>query len=144
MIGESDEIFCAGAFVELHQFFGVPVFGVPEVVDVLETEDGRMAVMGDLIAIVGIALDIHISGIPVALFGDALSGPVGPDSKLGVSIPVGGLILGEGLPVGGEFSFGDRKHGGGLGGGDVIGVRDGGEQDCGECGDEGGGRAVGN
>ncbi len=36
VVGERDEVLCAGAGVEAHELFGVPLVGLPEVVDLHE------------------------------------------------------------------------------------------------------------
>ena len=38
MIGQRHEILCPGAFVKGHQFFRIPVFGLPQVNDVFKAE----------------------------------------------------------------------------------------------------------
>ena len=40
-----------------------------------------------------LVLEIHVSGIPIALLGLALRTPMGPEAELGVLKPLGRLIL---------------------------------------------------
>jgi hypothetical protein len=51
VVGERGEVLCAGGDVEIHQLFGLPVLGLPEVVDLHEAELGGMAVGGDVVVV---------------------------------------------------------------------------------------------
>jgi len=52
-----------------------------------------MPTMHNLVIIVSMPFLIYFAGIPVALFRDALSGPVCPDAELGIPEPFRALIL---------------------------------------------------
>ena len=77
-------------------------------------------------------LDIHVAGIPVALFRLALRPPMRPNAKLGVAEPLGKLVIGERLPRRLELSGGHRLFlcvrlaGGGGQCGEMFGLRWGG------------------
>ena len=93
MRAEREKVFCSGAFVERNQFFRVPLFRQPDMVNVLEAEFGGMAVSLDVVFIRRSALDMHVARIPVALFGNALRRPVRPDAELRVVIPVRVFVI---------------------------------------------------
>ena len=53
--------------------------------------------MTDMIIVLRTALDIHVSGIPVAAHGDTLGPPMAPDAEFGVAKPIRTLIRSEGV-----------------------------------------------
>jgi len=117
VVGERDEVLGAGGLVEAHEIFGLPLVGLPKVVDLHEAGGGGVAVGLEVVLVLGVALEVHLTGVPVALLGDALRGPVGPDAELGVTEPVGRFVGAEGGPGGFEGAAGDvagRGGGGGL------------------------------
>ncbi len=73
-----------------------------------------MAVGAEVVLVLGVALEVHLAGVPVALLGDALRGPVGPDAELCVAEPVWGLVGAQRGPGGLEGAGGDVA-GGSLG-----------------------------
>ena len=111
MVGQGREIFCARAFVEANQMFGIPGLGLPFVDHILETHFGRMPVMRALIFIVGITKLIHFLRIPVAHSRLALRTPVRPDAELRVAEPVGHLVAGQRFPRRLKRPGGDAKSG---------------------------------
>ena len=113
VVGQRDEVLGAGPHVELHQFFRVPLLGLPEIVELHEAELRRMAVVLEVVFIVLRALEVHLARIPVALLGHALGGPVGPDAELRVAEPVGRLVVRlQRFPGGLERTRGDDAGGG--------------------------------
>jgi len=115
VVGERDEVLGARGLVEAHELFGLPLVGLPEVVDLHEAGGGGVAVGLEVVLVLGVALEVHLAGVPVALLGDALRGPVGPDAELGVTEPVGRFIGAERGPGGLEGAGGDvAGRGGGL------------------------------
>jgi hypothetical protein len=119
VVGQRGEVLGPGGDVEIHQLFGLPVLGLPEVVDLHPSDLGGMAVVLQVMVVLAVALDVHVAGIPVSLLWDALGGPVVPDAELGVAEPVGGGAGGERLPCGLEWAGGDvdrpvraLRHGG--------------------------------
>ena len=107
VVGEGDEVFGAGGGVEAHEIFGLPLVGLPEVVDLHETGLRGVTVGFEMVVIAGVALEVHAAGVPVALLGDALRGPVGPDAELCVAEPVWGFVGAERGPGGLEGAWGD-------------------------------------
>src|SRR5229473_1413463 len=57
-----------------------------------------MAVVVDLKLIVGMSLDVHVSRVPIALFGETLRAPVRPYAELRFPKPFGRAILFQRLP----------------------------------------------
>ena len=47
--------------------------------------------MLQVVLVLFVPLDVHVAGIPVALFGHALGSPHGPDAEFGVAEPVWAL-----------------------------------------------------
>ncbi len=116
VIGERGKVFRSGRNVHVHQLVGLPVLGLPEIVDLHPADLGGMAVGLQVVVVLAIALDVHVAGVPVALLGHALRGPVVPDSELGVAEPVGRLIAGlERIPSWLEWTGGNVDAGGRLG-----------------------------
>jgi hypothetical protein len=107
VVGQRGEVLCAGGDVEIHQLFGLPVLGLPEVVHLHPSNLGGMAVGLQVIVVLTVALDVHVAGVPVSLLGDALGGPVVPDAELGVAEPFGRGAGGQRLPCGLEWAGGD-------------------------------------
>src|SRR5262245_14726618 len=70
------------------------MLGVPKVVDVFEAELGWVAVVLDVVLIVGLVLHVHEAGVPIAFFGYALGRPMGPDAELRVAEPVRTFVAG--------------------------------------------------
>src|SRR5229473_798269 len=58
-----------------------------------------MAVVVDLKLIVGMSLDVHVSRVPIALFGETLRAPVRPYAELRFPKPFGRAILFQRLPL---------------------------------------------
>ena len=142
VIGQRGEVLCAGGDVEIHQLLGLPVLGLPHIVEFHEAELGGMAVGLDVEEVLAAALDVHVAGVPVALLGDALGGPVVPDAELGVAEPVGGGAGDERLPGGLEWAGRDVdlrfKRGGGIGLGEEAAGGEAGGEGRGGRGGEGG------
>ena len=105
MIGECHEVFGPSLFVKRHQLFWIPIFGMPEVVDILETKLGWMTIVFQVVFINGAVGLIHIMCIPVTLLRDALGRPVRPDAELGVAEPFWALVLLERFPISFEGAF---------------------------------------
>ena len=72
VIGERDKVFRAGPLVEGHQFLRLPFLGLPEVVELHETELRGVAIVRHVVGVIRRALNIHVPRIPVALFRNAL------------------------------------------------------------------------
>ena len=86
------EVFCAGFFIKVHKKVGIELVGLPGGDDVFESEFRRMPVVLDVILVLPLALDIHVSRVPVAAFSGRLRSPMGPDAELGVAEPVRNFI----------------------------------------------------
>src|SRR5581483_10117533 len=113
MAGERHEVLRAGFLVEVEEIFGAPGVGLPHGVDVFEADFGGVAVGLDVEVVHRVALDVHPAGVPVALLGDALGGPVRPHAELGVAEPVWDFVLRtEGVPCGLKGAFGEAAFGG--------------------------------
>ena len=87
----------AGPVIFFDQPVRIELLRLPQGADVLVAEFRRMAVMPDVILILGCSLDIHVPGVPVAEHRDALRSPVAPDAELGVPEPFRGGILPQGF-----------------------------------------------
>src|SRR5271165_237802 len=53
-----------------------------------------------MVVVLRAALYVHAAGIPISLLGNALRAPMGPDSELRISKPVGNSISFQRFPVG--------------------------------------------
>src|SRR5882724_760116 len=101
MIGKRDEVLGTGVTVQLHQSFGFPGVGFPQVIEFHEAETAGMAIVLDVIVVGRLALLIHHPRIPVALLRDALCAPMRPDPEFRIAKPFGdGVLSGERIPVG--------------------------------------------
>src|SRR5882762_695900 len=74
-----------------------------------------MAVVVDLKLIVGMSLDVHVSRVPIALFGETLRAPVRPYAELRIPKPFGRAILFQRLPLRPERAGSDLAGGEGPG-----------------------------
>src|SRR5208283_453615 len=54
----------------------------------------------DVVVVLRAALYVHAARVPIALLGNALGAPMGPDSELRISKPVGNSISFQRFPVG--------------------------------------------
>src|SRR6266702_195419 len=99
VIGKRDEVPGARVAIELHQSFGFPGFGLPQMIDFHEPESTGVTVMLDVIFVGRFALLVHQPRIPVALLGDALRAPMRPDSEFRIAKPLGNRVLGERAPA---------------------------------------------
>ena len=88
---------CTGFDIEIHQGIGIKVFRFPQRADILIPEFGGVAVVTDMIAVLIGALDVHVAGVPVAVHGNGLRAPVGPDAEFRVAEPVGALVFPQGI-----------------------------------------------
>jgi len=93
MNSHAAKVFCSGLFVETQQMVGVELVSRPLGNQILETDPRRMTVGLQVILVLLIALDVHVTGVPVAVFHGGLRSPVRPDAELGITIPVGNLPL---------------------------------------------------
>ena len=108
MAGQRHEVLSAGLHIEVEQCVRIEVFRLPGADDVNEARIGRMAIMRQMVVILLLPLQIHVAGIPIAVFGGALRPPMGPDAELRVAEPVRRLIAGDQrVPGRGEWSAGD-------------------------------------
>src|ERR1035438_4255484 len=71
VVRKGDEILGPGFGVKLDQFFGIPVFRPPDMTDVLVPKLRRMTVCLDVVVVLGTALNVHASRVPVALLRNA-------------------------------------------------------------------------
>ena len=99
VIGECDEIFGPGPGVEPNQFRGVPVLRPPDMTDVFVPELRRVAVGFDVVVVLRTALNVHASGIPIALLGNTLRAPMSPDAELRIAEPIGEPVGSERFPI---------------------------------------------
>ena len=97
VIGQGEEIPRTGLLVELDQRIRVPALRLPFVDPVLEAEAGRVVLRVDVVFVLPAALEVHVAGVPVSVFGLTLRPPVGPDAEFGVAEPFGALPGGEAL-----------------------------------------------
>ena len=84
MHGLSHKVPRARLDIKVHQRVGVEFLRFPEGAEVLIAEFGGVAVVPEVVKVLGGTLDVHIPGVPVAEHGDGLGAPVGPDAELGV------------------------------------------------------------
>ncbi len=54
--------------------------------------------MVELIFILPLSFEVHVARVPVAILGDALRAPMGPNAELGVLVPLRGVVLEQGIP----------------------------------------------
>ena len=92
------EVLCAGLLVEAHQVVRVPLFGFPVSDQVFVADFGRVAVGFAMIEILFRTLDVHVTGVPVAIFNGRLRSPVGPDAELRIAKPLRNLVGLKRLP----------------------------------------------
>ena len=91
---------------------GIPL-GAFELRDEIFVADlGWVAVSGYVPVVLALALDVHVAGVPVALFDSGLRAPVRPDAELRLSIPVGKLVVLQGLGSAGEGTGRKRERDG--------------------------------
>ena len=93
MDGNGNDIPGAGPLVELDESVGVEILGLPEGDDILVAELRRVAIGLDVVLIGAVALDVHISAIPVIYAGDGARAPVHEDAELCVAEPAGTVVL---------------------------------------------------
>ena len=80
-------VFRACRRVQVHQLFGIELFGFPQLHDVLVPEsDGCL--MANVIAVLVGAFDVQVASIPVPVHRNRLGAPVRPDAQLSVPEPV--------------------------------------------------------
>ncbi len=113
-----EEVFRAGALVEIHQVVGVPLFGGEERDEVFVAGLGLGAEALEVVVVLRGAFDVHVAGVPVAVADGGLWTPVGPDAEFRVGEPVGRGVGAEGGAGVGEGAGGD---GGGRGRGRLAG-----------------------
>ena len=87
-----DEVLGAGFHVQIEQRVGVPVLGLPAVLDFHEADLGRMAVVLDVVVVLPVALDVHAARVPVAHLRHALRTPMRPDTELRIAEPIGRAV----------------------------------------------------
>ena len=97
MHGLADKIARTGLYIEIHEGFRIKLFGLPQCAEILVAKLGRVAVMTQMIEVLRRALDVHVAGIPVAVHGNRLRAPVGPDAEFSVAEPVRALVLTQGI-----------------------------------------------
>ena len=98
--GLGHQVPCAGLPVPLRQAFGIEVLRLPHGADILPADLRRMAVVAQVVFILGRAFDIHVPGVPVPEHRDALRSPVAPDAELGVPEPFRRFIAAQGFKGG--------------------------------------------
>ena len=92
VIAQYKEVLSTTTLVALHERLGIPLLGLEQGKDVLETELGRMTVVLYMVLVLTTTLDIHATSHPVARTFDTLRTPVGPDAELGIAEPFGCLV----------------------------------------------------
>ena len=70
---------------------GIELVGLPCGNQILESDLRRMAICLHVILVLLVALDVHVAGVPVAVFDGGLRTPMRPDAELGIAIPVRNL-----------------------------------------------------
>src|SRR5262245_19443562 len=63
-----------------------------------------MAVVLEVIFVLGMSLLIKLPGVPVAVHRDGLRTPMGPNAEFGVAEPFGAMVLGQGFHGGLEWT----------------------------------------
>ena len=105
VIGQSDEYLRACIFVARNQLVRVPVQQGPLCAKILVSEPRRRTEMFKLIFVLALVLDIHVAGVPVPGFGDALRTPVSPNAELGILVPIRRFVLEQRIPGGFEWTI---------------------------------------
>src|SRR3954452_14246854 len=103
----TDEVLRACLLVEGHQVIGIKLLRLPGRNDILEAEFRRVTVLLQVVLVLAVAFDVHVAGVPVAVFRRRLRAPVSPYAELRVTEPVGHAISREGLPCPLKWSRGD-------------------------------------
>src|SRR5690348_13775110 len=88
-----DEVSRPRLFIKLHQTMRIPLLGLPERNDVLIANLRRMPVMLDLVLVIGSALLIELSRVPIAHSRHRLRPPVSPDAELCIAKPLWALVF---------------------------------------------------
>jgi hypothetical protein len=97
--GQRHEIPGAILFVESQELFGIKMFRLPLVYNVLETVCRRMAIFREMRFIIAASLQIHEARIPIAVLWLALRSPVRPNAELRIAKPFRALIVPQRIPV---------------------------------------------
>ena len=95
VITQSHEITCPYALIETNQRIRFPLFRLPFVNHILETEIFRVTVLFYMHIILPLARIIHVAGIPVTRFRLTLRSPMRPNTELGIAEPVRTFISGQ-------------------------------------------------
>src|ERR1700687_4601776 len=89
--GHAAEVFRSRLLVEPEQMIRIELVGLPYGNNILIADARGVAVCLDVIFVLLMSLDIHIAGVPVAVFDCGLRSPMRPDAEFGVAVPVGRL-----------------------------------------------------
>src|ERR1035441_2202011 len=104
MHSHREEILCAGLFVETHQMIRVPLLRLPDVDQIFVSDLGWMTICLAVVQVLRLALYVHVTGIPVAIFNRGLRSPMRPDAALRIAKPVWNLVSLQVCPGGEERS----------------------------------------
>src|SRR5208282_863418 len=111
MHSHAAEVLCSGFLVETEQMVGIELVSLPCWNHILESDFRRMAVGLQVILVLLMALDVHVAGVPVAVFDGRLRSPMRPDAKLRIAIPVRNLPLAKRLACALEGAWRDGQIG---------------------------------
>ena len=78
----------AGLLVEIDQVLRIELGGLPGRDHVFESDLRGVSVSRHVILVLPAALHVHVSRVPVAVFGRRLRTPVGPEAELRVPVPL--------------------------------------------------------
>jgi hypothetical protein len=102
-----EEVLCTRFDVKVHEVIGVPVCGFELRDQIFVADLGGVTVGFDVVVVLAGALDVHVAGVPVAVFDAGLWAPVGPDAELRVVEPSGKAVGLEGRWGPGEGAGGE-------------------------------------
>jgi len=122
VLADGDDIARAGLGEEVDPGVGVEFFGFEHGDEVFVAKFCLRAVGGDVVLEGGVAGDVHVARVPlISECRNGVDAPVEEDAELGVAEPVGGSVLGEGVPVGVEGDVRVGRCGFGADFGDLMG-----------------------
>ena len=110
MHAHADEVLRSRFLIERHQVLGIKTLRLPGGDHVLEADLRRVPVFLEVVLVLLVSLDVHVPGVPVAIFGRGLRAPVGPDAELGVAEPFRRAVGLQRFASPRERAWGDRGH----------------------------------
>src|ERR1700693_3625842 len=103
--GQGNQVLSTRTPIEPDQRLWVPSLSLPKMADVFVSKLRWMAVVLHVILVLRLPLNVHVSRIPIALFGHALRTPMRPDSKLRITKPIWAAVGLQRLPERQEWTL---------------------------------------